>query len=136
MYKQFIKSACIVLSIAFLLNSCEDDFFGSKSLEGTWSVNETSTTFDDQNFSVGIGYMPGDSTKITIDNFSNLGLGVEVSANLSDLLITIPTQTISDQSSNQFTISGNGTISSNYRRINMTYNYDGTNFTATMQKQF
>lgn len=97
---------------------------------------ETSTTFGEQNFPVGIGYMPGDSTKITIDNFSNLGLGVEVTANLNDLLITIPTQTISDQSSNQFTISGNGTISSNYRRINMSYNYDGTSFTATMQKQF
>lgn len=136
MYKQFIKSACIVLAIAFLLNSCEDDFFSSKSLEGTWAVYETSTTFGEQNFPVGIGYMPGDSTKITIDNFSNLGLGVEVTANLNDLLITIPTQTISDQSSNQFTISGNGTISSNYRRINMSYNYDGTSFTATMQKQF
>jgi hypothetical protein len=136
MYKQFLKSACIIFTIAFMVNSCDDDFFTSKSLEGTWSVYETSTTFGEQNFAVGIGYMPGDSTKITIDNFSNLGLGVEVSANLNDLFITIPSQTVSDPSSNQFTVSGNGTISSNYRRISMSYSYDGTNFSATMQKQF
>lgn len=136
MIKKYFKPLFLFLLIAFFANACEDDFFGSKSLEGTWAVNETSTTFGEQNFLIDINYFPNDSSKISMDNFSNLGLFVRVDANLNGELINIPTQTVTDDTSNQFIISGSGTITNNSRRINLSYNYDGISFTASMQKQF
>lgn len=118
------------------MQSCDDDFFSSKSLRGTWSVFESSLTFGEQSFTVGIDYYQGDSTRISIDNFSNLGLGVEVVGNISDRFITIPSQTVRDINNNSFNVSGSGTISTNFRKIDMSYNYDGTSFTAVFQKQF
>lgn len=136
MIKKYFKPLFLFLLISFSINACEDDFFGSDSLEGTWAVYETSTTFGEQNFTVEINYFPSDSSKISIDNFSGLGMFVSVNANLDGQLLDIPTQTVTDQSSNQFTISGNGTITNNFKRINLGYTYDGTSFTASMQKQF
>lgn len=136
MIKKYFKPLFFILLIAFFVNACEDDFFGSDSLEGTWAVYETSTTFGEQNFNVDINYFPTDSSKVSIDNFSGLGLFVRVTANVDGQLLDIPTQTVTDQSSNQFTISGNGTISNNYKRMSLSYTYDGTSFTASMQKQF
>jgi hypothetical protein len=136
MIKKYFKPLTILLLISFAVNACDDDFFGSDSLEGTWSVYETSTTFGEQNFTVEINYFPSDSSRISIDNFSGLGIFVSVNANVDGLLLDIPSQTVTDQTSNQFTISGNGTISKNLKRISLGYNYDGTNFSATMQKQF
>lgn len=136
MIKKYFKPLFFILLIAFFVNACEDDFFGSDSLEGTWAVYETSTTFGEQNFEVEINYLPSDSSKISIDNFSFLGPFVRVIANVDGQLLDIPTQTVTDQSSNQFTISGNGTISNNYKRMSLSYTYDGTSFTASMQKQF
>jgi len=134
--KRFIKPFIIILLTGILVNSCEEDFFSSNSLRGTWSVTENSTTFGEQSFTVGIDYYQGDSTKITIDNFSNLGLNVEVIGNLSDRSIIIPLQSVRDANNNLFNISGSGIISTNFRKIDLNYSYDGTSFTAVFQKQF
>jgi len=121
----------ILLIIAILATvSCDDEIFGPRSLEGTWRVTETSEVFDMQSFMIGIGYFPGDSSRILIDNFSNLGMGYEVVADVSGLSLVIPQQTVRD-----FRISGSGTTTVNLRRINWTYRIDGDKYTAVFEKQ-
>ena len=136
MKKATFRVLPIILFLVFLVNACDDDFLGIKSVTGVWAVYETSMTFGEQNFDVGIDYFPGDSTKISIDNFSGLGFSTEVIANLNDLTISIPVQTVVDDQSNNWTVSGSGVISRSYREITMDYTYGGTSFTARLQKRF
>jgi hypothetical protein len=138
MIKKYFKPFFLFLMISFIVNACEDDFFGSDSLQGSWKVDESNdgTTFASQTYTAGIDYFQGDSTRISIDNFSNLGLGVEIIGNLNDKMINIPTQTIVDNLGNTFIVTGSGVISNNFRRINMNYSYDGDNFIAEFQKLF
>ncbi len=136
MKKRLLKYTIFFVVTSLFLTSCEEDFFSDRSLSGTWSVFENSSSFGEQNFLVGIDYFQGDSTRISIDNFSNLGLEVAVIANLNGNVITIPNQTIRDKNNNSFTVTGNGTISNNFRKIDMVYRWDSHNFTAVFQKQF
>jgi hypothetical protein len=136
MKKTLLRVVPISLFLVFAMNACDDDFLGTRSVTGVWAVYETSTTFLEQNFDVDIDYFPGDSTKISIDNFSGLGFNTEVIANLSGLTLTIPVQTVVDDQSNSWTVSGSGVISRSYRDITMDYAYGGTSFTARLQKRF
>ena len=124
-----------LLLILFFTVSCDDEIFGPRSLQGTWRVTETSDDFGQQSFLAGIEYFPGDSTRILIDNFSNLGLGFEVQANVSGLSITIPAQSVRDSNRNNFYITGSGTATSNLRRINWNYRIDGDEYSAVFEKQ-
>ncbi len=129
-----IRYALILAIIALIVVSCDDEIFGPRSLEGTWRVTEDSEAFGRQTFMVGIGYFPGDSSRILIGNFSNLDVGVEVVANVQGLLLTIPQQSVQSRGGS-FRVSGSGTATSNLRRINWDYRIDGTNYTAVFDKQ-
>jgi hypothetical protein len=109
--------------------SCEEEIFGPRSLRGTWRVTENSAAFGHQNFFVGIDYFSGDSTRILIDNFGNLD-GIEVTAIVNGLNITIMPQQVKN-----YSFSGNGTATSNLRRINWTYRIDSDNYEAVFEKQ-
>jgi hypothetical protein len=138
MYKQFLKSACIILAIAFLVNSCEDDFFGNKTLEGQWGAVEISSISppEGENFIVYIIHPDEDMTKAEIENFSGLGDEIIVYLEINDRAINIPLREYTDRFNNSFFISGNGTISNNFRKINLNYSYDNISFTAELIKQF
>ena len=125
------KNRLIILFVLIALAavSCEEDIFGPRSLRGTWRVTENSEAFGNQNFFVGIDYFSGDSTMVLIDNFGNLD-GVEVTASVNGLNVTIIPQLIRN-----YSISGNGTASSNLRRINWTYRIDSDNYEAVFEKQ-
>ncbi|MGF1587227.1 MAG: hypothetical protein ACFCUM_18050 [Bacteroidales bacterium] len=125
------KNRLIILFVLVALAavSCEEEIFGPRSLQGTWRVTENSEAFGNQNFFVGIDYVSGDSTRILIDNFGNLD-GVEVTASVSGLNITIMPQRVRN-----YSISGNGTATSNLRRINWTYRIDSDNYEAVFEKQ-
>jgi hypothetical protein len=125
----------LLVFILLAIVSCDEEIFGPRSLEGTWRVTEESDAFGPQNFLVGIEYFPGDSSRVIIDNFSNLGLGFEVTANVSSLNITIPQQTVRDVNLNSYRISGNGNATSNLRRINWSYVIDTDDYTAVFEKQ-
>ncbi len=123
----------VLVSLAVI--SCDDEIFGPRSLEGTWRVTENSDAFDPQYFEVGIEYYSGDDSRIIIGNFSNLDMVAEVTANVSGLNISIPSQTVQDSHNNNYRISGSGTAASNLRRINFTYRIDGDDFVALFEKQ-
>jgi hypothetical protein len=118
-----------VVLLALAAVSCEEEIFGPRSLRGTWRVTENSEAFGNQNFLVGIDYFSGDSTRILIDNFGNLD-GVEVTASVSGLSITIMPQQVKN-----YSFSGSGTATSNLRRINWTYRIDSDNYDAVFEKQ-
>jgi hypothetical protein len=125
------KSGLVIMLvlIVFTAVSCEEEIFGPRSLQGTWRVTENSEAFGPQNFLVGIDYFPGDSTTILIDNFGGLN-DVEVTARVNGLNITIMPQQVKN-----YSFSGNGTATSNLRRINWTYRIDSDNYEAVFEKQ-
>lgn len=123
----------LLVIVSVMLVSCDEEIFGSRSLEGTWKVSENSDTYGPQNFMVGIEYVAGDSSKIIIDNFSNLDMGVGVTANVSGLNLTIPVQSVNARGG-PFSISGNGTADENLRRISWNYRIDNDAFTAIFEK--
>jgi hypothetical protein len=119
----------IIAIVSLAAVSCEDEIFGPRSLRGTWRVTENSEAFGNQNFLAGIDYVGSDSTRILIDNFGNLD-GVEVTANVNGLNITIQNQRVKN-----YSISGSGTATSNLRRINWKYRIDSENYDAVFEKQ-
>jgi hypothetical protein len=125
------KNRLIILLILVALGtvSCEEEIFGPRSFSGTWRVSENSEAFGPQNFFVGIDYFSGDSTRLLIDNFGNLD-GVELIANVNGLIITIMPQQVKN-----YSFSGNGTATTNLRRINWTYRIDSDNYEAVFEKQ-
>lgn len=125
----------ILLSIvSVMIISCDEDIFGPRSLEGTWNVTENSDEYGLQKFQVGIDYVAGDSSKIIIGNFSNLDMGVGVTANVSGLNLTIPVQTFNTMGG-AFRVSGNGTANATMRRISWNYRIDNDDYTAIFEKQ-
>ncbi len=136
--RRFIKPFIIILLTGFLVNSCEDDFFGNKSLEGQWGANEKSSISppEGETFIVYIFHPEEDLSNAEIENFSGLGEEVTVYMEINDRTINIPQREYRDKNNNRFVISGSGIISTNFRKINLNYTYDNISFTAELNKQF
>lgn len=113
-----IKYLLIPLLFTVILHSCKpDDPLPIDSIEGTWQVEENSQVFGNQQYNVEIKKATGDSAKIIIDNFYNLGWGNSVYAYVEDdYYISVPSQLLDDQ-----TVSGNGEISDTYKLIDFVY---------------
>jgi hypothetical protein len=89
-------------------------------IEGRWSVEEYSSELKSANdfYFVTIGIYPGDSNKVIIKNFYDLGSdNSNVSANINGMKLIIPKQTTDEGS----TVEGSGVISSKFDKINWTY---------------
>ncbi|UCG26743.1 MAG: hypothetical protein JSV24_07110 [Bacteroidales bacterium] len=116
MNKNTIYLTGLFLFIMFLI-SCETlEELEYDSIFDTWLCEENSEVFGNSTYYVDISEHSSDSTVIIIDNFYNLGYGIEVTAQKSGLSLTIPSQ-VADGN----TITGNGYISANYRTINFSY---------------
>jgi len=115
--KWFLLSISVIL---ILLGACEAlENLGPDSIYDTWYCVETSVDFKETHYYVDLSKHPSEEGKIIIDNFYDLGYGLEVTANLAGLTITIPAQIVDGNS-----ISGTGKISANYKTIDFTYNVD------------
>jgi len=86
------------------------------NIEYTWTCNENSPTYGELTYMVDISKDPYDSTKVILSNFYQLGTWSTTKATLSGKTLTISSQTVDGH-----TISGQGTIESNYKTINWTY---------------
>jgi hypothetical protein len=116
-------SALFVFVMFF--NSCNlaDDVGGNATvakIEGEWSCDEQSEYFKStaETFSVYISEDPGNSSGVIIDNFYGINAGAK--ATIAGLSLIISNQTLEGD----FEVSGSGTISANYREINLTYTVD------------
>jgi hypothetical protein len=89
-------------------------------IEGEWSCDEQSEIYKAtaEVYAVTISPDPGNSSGVIIDNF--YGLNVSVKANVAGMSLTIPNQTVEGD----FEVSGSGTISSNYKQIDLNYTVD------------
>jgi hypothetical protein len=116
MKKHSFKLVFILLA-GMALISCESlEEFGPDSIYDTWYCIETSEIYGQTNYYVDLSKHPSEEGKIILDNFYNLGLGLEVIAELSGLSIVIPSQVVDGN-----TITGNGSIASDYKTINFMY---------------
>jgi hypothetical protein len=130
---QRLKPLILLVIVLFTASSCDDEIFGPRTFQGVWKATEYDSDYNPMTFEVGIDYYPGDSSRILIGNFSNLGLDYDVTANLSGLDLTIPFQSV-DGRGGKFRISGSGRASTNIRRIDLDYEVDGDEFTAVFTK--
>jgi hypothetical protein len=106
-----------ILLAGIALTSCESlEEYGPDSIYDTWYCIETSDVYGQTNYYVDLSKHPSEDGKIILDNFYNLGMGLEVIAELSGLSIIIPSQVVDGN-----TIAGSGSIASDYKTINFTY---------------
>jgi len=114
-----VKKTCILFisGLFVLLSACEAlEDLGPDSIYDTWYCVEISEIYNETNYYVDLSKHPTEEGKIIIDNFYNLGYGIELTANLSGLSISIPSQVVDGN-----TISGSGSITSGYKTIDFTY---------------
>lgn len=123
--KRYISYKVCLLLVVFCY-SCEilDDLdtetgYVRDQIVDTWRCEETSEIFGKSAYLVDISKSFSDSSNIILDNFYNLGFGVEVVASLSGFKVNIQPQIVDGN-----TISGKGTIAGNYRSINFDYTVD------------
>jgi hypothetical protein len=115
---------CLFFCIFFY--NCQDDLAdlsktdSRDNIVGTWNVKEYSETFKEQNYTINISKDALDTKKIKISNFFNLGNSYSVSAQISNLTITIPNQKVK----NNDVTNGSGTITSSYQDIDLEYYMD------------
>ncbi|MFO7656398.1 MAG: hypothetical protein R6W78_04970 [Bacteroidales bacterium] len=143
--KRFNVLILFFIIIVLFANSCEviDDLTSGDDsiakLEGQWKCDENSEKFKKSTLDMYYVYIsphPGDSTKVIISNFYQLGDEVEATARLSGQTLTLSNQSLQGG----FTIlSGSGTISSGFKKITWSYKIDDgsgdvDNATATYTK--
>jgi hypothetical protein len=112
--------AAIMLSCEEIENLATEDI--REKIEGQWTCDETSEYFKStaEIFTVYISPHPDDAALVLIDNMYGLGFDVPAVARISNRNLFINTQNIGDG----FTITGSGTISSNFNEINWNYSVD------------
>jgi len=137
--KNFIKYALLLSAIVLTVVSCQDDEdITPGSIIDTWRCEENHPVFGVQHYFVDIMQDPNDSTKVNIFNFLGLNSSMTdefyASASVDGYTLTISTQVVETH-----TVSGEGTISGNYKTINLEYTDDdgsGVEYvTATYTRQ-
>lgn len=122
--KRILKYTLLLTVIILIVTSCQDeDDTTPESIIGTWLCEENHPVFDVQHYYVDILTDTNDSTKVNIFNFYGLNASTAdenfAIASVDGYTLTIPTQIIETH-----TVSGEGTISSNYKKIDLEYTVD------------
>jgi hypothetical protein len=117
----------LVLVIPLLFTySCQtiDTLTGSAAtvskIEGEWTCDEQSEIFKAtaEVYTVTLSADAGTTSGVIIDNF--YGLNAPAKANVTAMSLIIPNQNVEGG----FSVSGSGTISSDFKKINLTYTVD------------
>lgn len=122
---RYLLYAMYLTVVVFLASSCElaDDLINTEAskLEGEWRCDEQSELYKStaEIYTVYISLDADAENRIIIDNFYQLG-DVGVRATVAGSAVYISSQTIEGG----FTVSGSGTLSSNYRQIEWDYIVD------------
>lgn len=114
---KYVRFFLIVLTLSLIVLSCEkqNDFNDDRdNITGIWKCQETDNSNKTINFEATISKNNTDSMKIWVNNFS--GLDIKVSVDMGGHILTIPLQTVDGNK-----ISGKGSVSSTYNRIDWTY---------------
>lgn len=110
-----------LLSVVFIFSSCEDFLNPDPStpaqkVKGTWNVAETSIEFGEQQYLVEFYPESNDSASVKIYNFFGLGSWSYVHAEISNRMLSIPTQI-----EEGYSILGTGTINEDFTEINLDF---------------
>ena len=128
--KRTFKYSAFIIFVTMVAVSCEliDDLGpggnGISKLEGQWKCDENSQNFKKSTMSIYYVYIsshPGDSTRVLISNFYQLGDNVEASARLSGQTLILDSQNLPGDFR---IVSGSGSISSSFKTITWNYKVD------------
>jgi hypothetical protein len=116
----------VILMVVLFTLSCDpnNDLTGVAAtvakLEGDWTCDEQSEIYKatTEVYTVTISPDPDNTSGVIIDNF--YGLHIPAKANIAGMSLIISNQTLEGG----FSVSGSGTISSNFKVIDMAYNVD------------
>jgi len=133
--KKVFKLIIFVAFIAIVQSSCQDESTNPETLIGTWTCTEAESPNSVPNpYFVYIEKSEIDSSVYLIGNYSNLGAATAVKAKLNGNTFTILSQQFTDGSA-MFTTQGEGTVSNNTRRIDLSYLLDGDEVNAVLTKK-
>jgi len=125
-YRMFLFAVMSML----IFYACEEEQIGdirtAKALPGEWRVNEESENLGSSSYQVYMGIAAGDSSKVIISNFYQLGYDTEVIGFISGNRIELKNnQEVSLSGISSYNIkSGSGTVSSDYQNIDWQYIID------------
>lgn len=109
-----IPICCILIIACYSCELTEDTVYDT--IFDTWKCKESSEEYGESTYLVDISQSYSDNTEVILDNFYNLGFGIEVVGNLSGQIISLPVQVVDGN-----TISGTGNIASDLKRIDFSY---------------
>lgn len=131
-----VISRVLFIFAIVLVASCEelsDSLSPRDNIVDTWKCQETDASNIVDNFLVEIVKDDLSLSGVKIYNFNHLGENFAVKASVSGTSITISSQAVSG-----FTISGSGTITSDYEKVTLKYSVDDgggkENYNAVLTK--
>lgn len=131
-----VISRVLFICAIVLVTSCEeltDSLSPRDNIVDTWKCQETDASNIVDNFLVEIVKDDISLSGVKIYNFNHLGENFAVKASVSGTSMTISSQSVSG-----FTISGSGTITSDYEKITLKYSVDDgggkENYNAVLTK--
>ena len=129
------RALLYILAFGFLLTSCEEDIINPDfdlrdEYTGQWIVQESSTFFGDQSYTVEVSKSDTAASDIWVSNFYGLGSSTITVVELVDNSLLVPVQNVAGSE-----LSGTGQSDLNVTSIEWTYGVnDGSgvdNCTAT-----
>lgn len=123
-YLTFIALISAVVTSCELIDDAGPADNAISKLEGQWRCDETSQNFKKSTMSIYYVYIsphPGDTTRVLISNFYQLGDHVGASARVNDQTLTLDAQNLPGEFR---IVSGSGTVSASFKTINWSYRVD------------
>jgi hypothetical protein len=115
-----VRLLFVVISMMLFSASCQKDLLDSTdprdNIVGDWNCSEQGNVFGSMTYPVIITKSVSDTVTVYIDNFYKLGSGIKAYAKMNSMAVSIPSQVVDG-----YTISGSGTIASNYKTISFSY---------------
>ena len=111
------KIVLLIFATVLLLFSCKDkNTYDPTSLTGSWQCREQGSISQPRNYQVTITRDVYDSTIYIVNNFYKTGYETKIWFSVKDSLIDINSQSVG-----QYYFSGHGTISADYKLIELEY---------------
>jgi hypothetical protein len=121
-----------VLFVVLTLHSCRETDIYYSSIEGPWRCEEYNPFSGNSIYMVDVDRSNSDTTVYLFSNFHNQDVNEFIYAKLQGLSLSIPDQVIGTMRVK----SGSGTVSDDYRRIDLVYTVSDNQSEGTVEARY